>query len=44
MGRWPVYDEEQIEDVVSVLRSGEVNAWTGPHVRNFEAAMSAFSA
>jgi dTDP-4-amino-4,6-dideoxygalactose transaminase len=38
MGRWPVYDEEQIEDVVAVLRSGEVNAWTGPHVRNFEAA------
>ncbi|MBB4186307.1 dTDP-4-amino-4,6-dideoxygalactose transaminase [Sinorhizobium terangae] len=38
MGRWPVYDEEQIEDVVSVLRSGEVNAWTGPHVRDFEAA------
>ncbi|WP_026620454.1 dTDP-4-amino-4,6-dideoxygalactose transaminase (plasmid) [Ensifer sp. WSM1721] len=36
MARWPVYDEEQIEDVVSVLRSGEVNAWTGPHVRNFE--------
>ncbi|PDT46731.1 DegT/DnrJ/EryC1/StrS family aminotransferase [Sinorhizobium fredii] len=36
MGRWPIYDEEQIEDVVSVLRSGEVNAWTGPHVRNFE--------
>jgi dTDP-4-amino-4,6-dideoxygalactose transaminase len=38
MGRWPVYDEEQIEDVVSILRSGEVNAWTGPHVRDFEAA------
>lgn len=36
MARWPIYDEEQIEDVVSVLRSGEVNAWTGPHVRNFE--------
>ena len=42
MGRWPVYDEEQIEDVVSVLRSGEVNAWTGPHVRNFEAAYERF--
>ncbi|WP_018011462.1 DegT/DnrJ/EryC1/StrS aminotransferase family protein [Sinorhizobium medicae] len=42
MGRWPVYDEEQIEDVVSILRSGEVNAWTGPHVRNFEAAYERF--
>jgi dTDP-4-amino-4,6-dideoxygalactose transaminase len=38
MGRWPVYDEEQIDDVVSVLRSGEVNAWSGPQVRNFEIA------
>jgi dTDP-4-amino-4,6-dideoxygalactose transaminase len=36
--RWPVYDDEQIEDVASVLRSGEVNSWTGPHVKNFEAA------
>ncbi|AUX80266.1 MULTISPECIES: DegT/DnrJ/EryC1/StrS family aminotransferase [Sinorhizobium] len=42
MGRWPIYDEEQIEDVVSVLRSGEVNAWTGPHVRNFEALYERF--
>ncbi|WP_331376185.1 DegT/DnrJ/EryC1/StrS aminotransferase family protein [Sinorhizobium chiapasense] len=42
MGRWPVYDEEQIEDVISVLRSGEVNAWTGPHVRNFESAYERF--
>jgi dTDP-4-amino-4,6-dideoxygalactose transaminase len=33
-----VYDEQQIEDVVAVLRSGEVNAWTGPHVRAFEEA------
>jgi dTDP-4-amino-4,6-dideoxygalactose transaminase len=36
--RWPYYDEEQIQDVVDVLQSGEVNAWTGPHVRNFEIA------
>ncbi|QRM56439.1 DegT/DnrJ/EryC1/StrS aminotransferase family protein [Sinorhizobium sp. BG8] len=38
MKRWPIYDEEQIEDVVAVLRSGEVNAWTGPHVKRFEEA------
>jgi dTDP-4-amino-4,6-dideoxygalactose transaminase len=42
VGRWPVYDEEQIEDVVSVLRSGEVNAWTAPHVRNFESEYERF--
>ncbi len=39
---WPVYDEEQIADVVAVLRSGKVNAWTGPHVRNFEKAYEAY--
>jgi dTDP-4-amino-4,6-dideoxygalactose transaminase len=42
MARWPVYDEQQIEDVVAVLRSGEVNAWTGPHVKAFEDAYAAF--
>ncbi|MBO0663037.1 DegT/DnrJ/EryC1/StrS aminotransferase family protein [Jiella sp. MQZ9-1] len=38
MARWPIYDDEQIEDVVAVLRSGAVNAWTGDHVARFEAA------
>lgn len=38
MTQWPVYDEEQIADVVAVLRSGKVNAWTGPHVQRFEEA------
>ena len=42
VARWPIYDEEQIEDVVAVLRSGEVNAWTGPHVRQFEEAYARF--
>ena len=42
MARWPVYDEDQIQDVVSVLKSGEVNAWTGPHVRQFEQAYAAY--
>lgn len=36
--RWPHYDEEQIADVVRVLRSGRVNAWTGPEVGAFERA------
>ena len=38
MKRWPIYDEKQIEDVVDVLRSSRVNAWTGDHVRRFEEA------
>ncbi|KQX27815.1 MULTISPECIES: DegT/DnrJ/EryC1/StrS aminotransferase family protein [unclassified Ensifer] len=38
MATWPVYDEEQIADVAAVLRSGKVNAWTGPHVAAFEEA------
>ena len=38
MAKWPVYDEEQIGDVVAVLRSGEVNAWTGKYVKQFEDA------
>ncbi|KSV75230.1 hypothetical protein N182_26160 [Sinorhizobium sp. GL2] len=33
-----MYDEEQIADVAAVLRSGKVNAWTGPHVTSFEEA------
>src|SRR6266508_4559764 len=42
MSQWPVYDDAQIADVVSVLRSGQVNAWTGPHVANFEHAYAKF--
>ncbi|MXN67434.1 aminotransferase class V-fold PLP-dependent enzyme [Stappia sp. GBMRC 2046] len=38
MRRWPEFDDEQIEDVVNVLRSGRVNAWTGEKVGEFEAA------
>ena len=36
MNRWPFYDEEQIQDVIAVLRSGRVNAWTGPKTGEFE--------
>ncbi|MBL0373274.1 DegT/DnrJ/EryC1/StrS aminotransferase family protein [Rhizobium sp. KVB221] len=42
MARWPDYDEQQIQDVVAVLRSGEVNSWTGPHVRAFEEAYATY--
>ncbi|MFD1794956.1 DegT/DnrJ/EryC1/StrS aminotransferase family protein [Paracoccus aurantiacus] len=33
---WPVFDDEQIAAVTEVMRSGKVNAWTGPDVRAFE--------
>lgn len=33
---WPVFDEEQIEAVARVLRSGKVNYWTGEEGRLFE--------
>jgi dTDP-4-amino-4,6-dideoxygalactose transaminase len=42
MLKWPHYDDDQIADVVSVLKSGQVNAWTGAHVANFESAYARF--
>ncbi|GAB2208770.1 DegT/DnrJ/EryC1/StrS aminotransferase family protein [Roseibium sp. ROS1] len=36
MGGWPVYTDEEIDAVTGVLRSGKVNAWTGPDVFAFE--------
>lgn len=33
---WPHFDEEQIEAVTAVLRSGKVNYWTGTEGRRFE--------
>ncbi len=41
MAHWPVFDEQQIEAVASMLRTGQVNAWTGPYVRQFEEAYAA---
>lgn len=38
MSSWPVFDDEMIEGVAAVLRSGRVNAWTGPEVGAFERA------
>jgi dTDP-4-amino-4,6-dideoxygalactose transaminase len=36
---WPFYADDEIASVAAVLRSGKVNQWTGPDVRNFEDAM-----
>jgi len=33
---WPSFDEQQIEEVAGVLRSGKVNQWTGDRVWAFE--------
>lgn len=38
--RWPYYDEDEIAAVAEVLRSGNVNQWTGPDVFAFEKACS----
>lgn len=40
MANWPVFDDEQVEAVARVLRSGRVNAWTGPEVGEFETAFA----
>lgn len=34
--KWPVYSDEEIQAVESVLRSGMVNYWTGNEIRHFE--------
>ena len=36
MHTWPYFDVRQIEAVQDVLRSGEVNYWTGQQCRSFE--------
>ncbi len=33
---WPAYDDDEIEAVARVLRSGKVNYWTGEEGRKFE--------
>ena len=38
MNFWPQFDDEQIQDVIAVLRSGKINAWTGENVGKFEQA------
>lgn len=40
---WPHYAEDEIEAAAEVLRSGRVNAWTGPDVEAFEQAFAAYT-
>lgn len=41
---WPVFDEEIVEAVAAVLRSGKANYWTGEEGRRFEEEFAEFSA
>jgi dTDP-4-amino-4,6-dideoxygalactose transaminase len=36
--RWPFYEDDEVEAVTAVLRSGRVNQWTGADVFAFELA------
>lgn len=40
--RWPIFDDEQIDAVIALLRTGKVNAWTGPDVQKFEVDYAAY--
>jgi len=40
---WPYFAEEEVEAVVSVLRSGRVNYWTGTEGRRFEGEFAQFT-
>ena len=41
-GNWPYYSENEIDAVMSVLRSGKVNYWTGQQCREFEKEFAEF--
>lgn len=43
MPKWPFFEEDEIDAVSAVLRSGCVNAWTGPDVKEFEREYSAYT-
>ncbi len=40
---WPQFDPDVIEAAIGVLRSGNVNYWTGDEGRQFEAEFAAFA-
>lgn len=40
---WPFFDQEEIEAVERVLRSGKVNYWTGDEGRTFEKEFASFT-
>lgn len=40
--KWPVFSDQMINNVVSVLKSGKVNQWTGTKVTEFEKNFSQY--
>ena len=38
--QWPFFDEDEIDAVTDVLRSGKVNQWTGHLVKDFQQAFT----
>lgn len=40
---WPCFEEEEIEAAAAVLRSGQVNYWTGEEGRKFEREFAEFT-
>src|ERR1035437_7788311 len=42
-GAWPFFANDEIEAAVQVLRSGNVNYWTGQEGRFFETEFAAFT-
>ena len=38
--KWPIFTNQEIKKVVSVIKSGNVNYWTGNEVKNFEKEFS----
>ena len=40
--KWPKYEEDEINEVAKVLRSGNVNFWTGSVTKNFEEEFAKF--
>lgn len=39
---WPVYEEDEVAAVATVLRSGKVNYWTGKEGRSFESEFARY--
>lgn len=38
---WPQFEEDEIQAVTAILRSGKINYWTGDHGRSFESEYAA---
>ena len=36
MNNWPHYEDDVVDAVTTVLRSGKINQWTGTEVTSFE--------